>query len=276
MQRITLILISLWAFLPNVLNAAPQAELIPFWNESNEANAAKIDHSAWQATLNGYLIANHSSAVNRFDYKKLKANAVDKKKLDHYLSSMQNLDPRAYSKAEQKAYWINLYNALTIQVVVNAYPVKSITKIYKGWSVFGFGPWDDVHAKVVEKELTLNNIEHGILRPIWQDNRIHYAVNCASYGCPNLSLKAYTATNMEALLEKAARDYVNHPRGVELMDEDYLVVSSIYHWYKVDFGNTDDNLIKHLQKYAKPDLAKSLRGFNGSIDHEYDWKLNQP
>ncbi len=84
MQRITLILISLWAFLPNVLNAAPQADLIPFWNESKEANTAKIDHSAWQATLKGYLIANHSSGVNRFDYKKLKANAADKKKLDDY------------------------------------------------------------------------------------------------------------------------------------------------------------------------------------------------
>ena len=268
-----LILISLWAFLPNVLSAAPKAELMPFWNESNEANARKIDHSAWQAILDGYLIANHVSGVNRFDYKKLKANAADKENLDSYLLSKQKLDPRTYSKAEQKAYWINLYNALTIQIVFRAYPVKSITQIHKGW--FAFGPWDDVHAKVAGQKLTLNNIEHGILRPIWQDNRIHYAVNCASYACPNLSPKAYTAANMEALLEENARDYVNHPRAVKLMNEDHLVVSSIYHWYKVDFGDTDESLIKHLQKYAKPDLANSLQGFNGSIAHEYNWELNQ-
>jgi hypothetical protein len=268
--------VSLWVFLllwSSMLCAAPKSELIPFWNKSNESNPATIDHTAWQAILAGYLKANHAG-INRFNYKKLSANAVDNKKLDDYLSSLQKQDPRTYSKAEQKAYWINFYNALTIQIVLSAYPVKSITKIHKGW--FGFGPWDDVHAEVVGQKLTLNNIEHGILRPIWRDNRIHYAVNCASYGCPNLSPKTYTAANMEELLEKGARDYVNHPRGVEFVDDDYLVVSSIFHWYKVDFGGTDKSLLQHLQKYAKPDLAKSLQRFNGSIDHEYDWKLNQP
>ena len=79
--------------------------------------------------------------------------------------------------------------------------------------------------------LTLDNIEHDILRPLWQDNRIHYAVNCASLGCPNLAPEVYTADNLERLLDQGARDYVNHPRGVEVLDEAFAVVSSIYYWY---------------------------------------------
>ena len=161
-------------------------------------------------------------------------------KLASYLASLQSLDPRDYSRAEQKAYWINFYNALTVQVVADAYPVKSIKDISESLlgklgRIFG-GPWDDVHAKVAGLDLTLNNIEHGILRPIWRDNRIHYAVNCASYGCPNLSPTAFTADNTEELLEAGARAYVNHPRGVEFIDDDFIIISSIYKWYVADFG----------------------------------------
>jgi hypothetical protein len=266
------VLLFIWA---NTLIAAPKAELIPFWDKSDETNQANIDHSGWQAILDGYLEANHPSGINRFNYAKLKANATDAQKLNDYLSSLQSLDPRNYAKAEQKAYWINFYNALTVQVVLNNYPIESITKIHAGW--FGFGPWDDeVGVKVAEQKLTLNHIEHGILRPIWQDNRIHYALNCASYGCPNLLPTVYTVQNTEQLLEKNARDYVNHPRGVKFLKDNYLMVSSIYHWYKVDFGGTDENLIKHFKKYAKPELVERLNIFHGSIDHDYNWSLNQP
>ncbi|OQY48596.1 MAG: Ser/Thr protein kinase [Candidatus Parabeggiatoa sp. nov. 2] len=257
----------------STISAAPKAQLIPFWNASNEANSATIDHSAWQTILNRYLVANHPSGVSRFNYAKLTANTADGNKLDEYLSYLQKLDPRTYSKAEQKAYWINFYNALTIQVVLSAYPVSSITKIYDGW--FGFGPWDDVHAKVAGQRLTLNDIEHGILRPIWKnDNRIHYAVNCASYGCPNLASEAYTAANMDRLLEQGARDYVNHPRGVQFKSDGTLLVSSIYRWYKRDFGGTNASVIRHWRQYAKPRLAKRLWRYNGPIDHDYNWSLN--
>ena len=267
---IGLVLLLIWA---STLSAAPKSELIPFWNQSNPANKAKIDHSAWQFILNRYLNAKHRSGINRFNYAKLKRNRTDKRKFNRYLSSMQRLNPRKYSKAEQKAYWINLYNALTVKVILDNYPVKSITKIHEGW--FAFGPWDDVHAKVAGKKLTLNNIEHGILRPIWQDNRIHYAVNCASLGCPNLAAKAYTAANTEKLLEQAAKDYINHSRGVQFKNGK-LLLSSIYDWYKVDFGGNQRRLIKHLRKYANRKLAKRLQRYKGSIAYDYNWNLNKP
>ena len=257
---------------------AQSAKLIPAWDASDENSVARIDHSAWQDILNDYLRV-HDSGVNRFDYGALKAHAGDFAKLASYLASLQSLDPRDYSRAEQKAYWINFYNALTVQVVADAYPVKSIKDISESLlgslGIFG-GPWDDVHANVAGRDLTLNNIEHGILRPIWRDNRIHYAVNCASYGCPNLCPTAFTADNAEELLEAGARAYVNHPRGVEFMDDDFIVISSIYKWYAADFGGTEKSVIEHLVKYADKALATRLRKFAGSVDYEYDWSLNRP
>ena len=258
---------------------AQSAKLIPVWDASDEKNVAAIDHTAWQEILNGYLRA-HDSGVNRFDYGALKANAGDFAKLASYLASLQSLDPRDYSRAEQKAYWINFYNALTVKVVTDAYPVDSIKDISENLlgslgRLFG-GPWDDVHARVAGLDLTLNNIEHGILRPIWRDNRIHYAVNCASYGCPNLSPTAFTADNAEDLLDAGARAYVNHPRGVEFMDDDFMIISSIYKWYAADFGGTEKSVIEHLVKYADKALATRLRKFAGSVDYEYDWSLNRP
>ena len=258
---------------------AQSAKLILAWDASDENSVARIDHGAWQDILNDYLRV-HDSGVNRFDYGALKAHAGDFAKLASYLASLQSLDPRDYSRAEQKAYWINFYNALTVQVVADDYPVKSIKDISESLlgrlgGIFG-GPWDDVHAKVAGLDLTLNNIEHGILRPIWRDNRIHYAVNCASYGCPNLCPTAFTTDNTEELLEAGARAYVNHPRGVEFMDDDFIIISSIYKWYSADFGGTEKSVIEHLVKYADKALAARLRKFTGSVDYEYDWNLNRP
>jgi len=251
--------------------AAPEPEAIEFWQVSDEANLQTIDHSGWQAILQQYLSSNHASGINRFDYKSVDKSGLAQ--LDSYLQLLQNLDPRTYSKAQQQAYWINLYNALTVKVVLADYPVQSITKIGEGF--FSFGPWDDKAAVVQGQELSLNDIEHGILRPIWQDNRIHYAVNCASLGCPNLAAQAFTADNMEALLEHSAASYINHSRGVRFAAGE-LTVSSIFHWYKVDFGGTDQSLLNHLQKYAQPDLRVQLKNYQGAIEHGYDWSLNQP
>lgn len=248
-----------------VVNAAPTAQLIPFWNHSNQANNAKINHSAWQQILNRYLNTKHHSGINRFNYRSLKASKRNSHKLNAYIRYLESIDPRRYSKAVQKAYWINLYNALTVKVILDNYPISSIKKI--GW--FGSGPWNNKYVTVVGKSLSLNNIEHNILRPIWRDNRIHYAVNCASLGCPNLAAKAYTSTNTEILLNNAAKDYINHKRGVQFKNGK-LIISSIYKWYKVDFGNVK----KHLIKYAKPRLAKQLRNYRGSFNYNYNWNLN--
>ena len=255
----------------------PTSKLIANWGASNDANAERIDHGSWQSLLDRYLHV-HRSGINRFDYAALKANAKDTTGLADYLAHLQRRDPRDYSRAEQKAYWFNLYNALTVQVVLEAYPVNSIRDISDSFlgSLMVSGPWDDTIAHVAGLDLSLDDIEHGILRPIYRDNRIHYGANCASLGCPNLLPTAFTGANTETLLDSGARDYVNHPRGVAFINDDAIVISSIYDWYVEDFGGTEEGAIKHLIQYADQELAERLRGFEGTVEYDYDWGLNQP
>ena len=190
-HRIASILIGA-ALIAGTAQTQPKPKLIPAWDASDESSVDHIDHDSWQNLLDRYLRV-HSSGINRFDYAGLKASAKDTAGLADYLANLQKLDPREYSRAEQKAYWINFYNALTVQVVLEAYPVESIRDIsdsFLGGLMFS-GPWEDVVAQVAGLDLTLDNIEHSILRPIYRDNRIHYGVNCASLGCPNLLPTAF-------------------------------------------------------------------------------------
>ena len=266
-------------FLASTANAQNQAELIPAWDAGDDSNAATIDHSVWQSLLDAFVLE-HESGVNRFDYAALKANSGERERLRDYLAGLQAIDPRDYSRAEQKAYWINFYNALTVETVTEEFPVDSIREISESLLGIGglipVGPWGDVRAEVAGIDLTLDDMEHGILRPIYRDPRIHYGVNCASIGCPNLVTTAFSAGNTEELLDGAARAYVNHPRGVDIVDEDFMVISSIYTWFVEDFGGDENGVIEHLLQYAEPELAEQLREFFGFIEYEYDWALNQP
>jgi len=268
------LVLSIAILLNTVVQAAPASKLIPFWNHFNEENVQEIDHSIWQGFLNHYLDSSDSNSANCVVYSAV--SEVDKIALQQYIASLSAIDPRTYSRAEQKAYWINLYNVLTVQLILDSYPVASITKL--GDSFFRFGPWDDKLVTIQGQTLSLNDIEHGILRPIYKDPRIHYAVNCASLGCPDLSAQAYTKSNIEDMLNVAAVSYVNHPRGVRFETVESkkarLMASSIYHWYIEDFGGTDKALVLHLMQYAKPTLKTQLELYQGDIGYEYDWSLN--
>lgn len=270
MCRFYVCVFCLFGFVASV-SAAPKMELLPFWSASNEQSTQTLDHSDWQRLLTHYLDVRHPSGIHRFDYAAVLP--ADGRLLLKYLQRLQALDPRQLNKAEQKAYWINFYNALTVSVVLEHYPVASIKKTGQGF--FSFGPWDDSLAHVQGHALSLNQIEHGILRPIWRDRRIHYAVNCASLSCPNLQGEVFTATNTELLLERSADSYINHPRGVAFVDGQ-LLLSSIYEWYKEDFGDNKKALLTHLQRYAKTDLMGKLERYRGEISYHYDWALNAP
>ena len=253
--------------------APPQPERISEWDASDESNLAPLDHSPWQDILDGYLDPD-AEGVNVLDYAALAASSDDTAKLAGYVKTLEGIDPREYCRAEQMAYWINFYNARTVKMVLDSYPVDTIREIHQG-DVPMTGPWGDVCANVAGQDLTLDQIEHDILRPIWRDKRIHYAVNCAAYSCPQLMQTAFTAANTESLLEAGARAYVNSARGVDVVDDEFVVLSSIYNWYPEDFGDTQESVIEHLTQYADGELAAFLEGFEGTIDYDYDWKLNQ-
>ncbi len=171
------------------------------------------------------------------------------------------------------AYWINLYNALTVRVVLDHYPVASILDIDISPGLFSNGPWGKKLIVVEGENLSLNDIEHRILRPIWKDARIHYVVNCASIGCPNLALRAYAAERLEEMLGAAARGYVNHPRGVAF-DDGRVIGSKLYDWYKADFGSNDAGVIGHLRQFANPALLSRLASATRIDNHRYNWALN--
>ena len=248
--------------------AAPKANLWPYWSAHDADSGQTIDHSVWDAWLDRF-VAKSAEGINRVAY--AQAGADGREALQAYIQSLAALDISTYNRAEQFAYWVNLYNALTIDVVLEHYPVESIREIKSGF--FSFGPWGLELISVEGKALTLDDIEHRILRPIWQDARIHYAVNCAALGCPNLQRQAFTAANTESLLETAAREFVNHTRGVRVEDG-RLVVSSIYHWFEDDFGGNDRGVIEHLKIYADADLREALSRIDHIGDDRYDWQLN--
>ncbi|WP_163834138.1 DUF547 domain-containing protein [Spartinivicinus ruber] len=248
--------------------AAPKADLWGFWQTSNEQNRAEINHQPWQQLLDRYLVT--SSKGHLINYEKV--TATHKQQLNNYIKQLSGIDPRDYNKQQQFAYWVNLYNALTVQLVLNNYPVSSIKKLGKG--LFSFGPWDDEIIQIAGQAVTLNDIEHRILRPIWQDPRIHYVVNCASFGCPDLASQALTAANQQQVLKAAAKRFINQTKGVSFTKGE-LILSKIYDWYQVDFGANEAAVIKHLQQYAKPALHQQLAQYQGNISYQYDWNLNK-
>ena len=174
---------------------------------------------------------------------------------------------------EQIAYWVNLYNALAVKVVLVHYPVDGIKDIDISPGLFANGPWGKKLVEVEGVAVSLDDIEHQILRPIWKDPPIHYVVTCAAVGCPHLTTMAFTAENWDRAFTKAAVECINQPRGVSV-DGDTLVVSSIYDWYGMDIGGTDAAIIEHLKTYAEPALRQKLNRFSGIDDDEYDWALN--
>ncbi len=250
--------------------SSSEPELWEGWEIHNPGNTKPIDHSAWNGILKTYL-RRGDDGLARFAYAKV--SAKDHRTLKTYIAKLGDIRITDRSRKVQLAYWINLYNALTIDVVLDHYPVKSIRDIDIS-GVLADGPWGRELITIEGNKVSLDNIEHEILRPIWKDPRIHYAVNCASVGCPNLAPEAYTAKEIDKQLDKAARDFVNDPRGLTIKDDE-VTVSKIYSWFAYDFGNSEAGIIKHLKAYATPERAATLSKI-GRISHtKYDWSLNE-
>jgi hypothetical protein len=252
-------------------HAAPKAELWVRWQKFDPASKQKIDHSAWDRFLKVNVVAPHPSGINRLRYQSV--GPEDQKLLNDYLQTLQATPIANFSLNEQKAYWINLYNALTVELILSRFPVASIRDINISPGLLERGPWGAKLITVEGERLSLDDIEHRILRPIWRDPRIHYALNWASLGSPNLQPTAYTGENTDALLEKGAREFINHPRGVAIQ-KGKLQVSSIYVWFQEDFGRDAEELMERWQQYAEPSLADALEKYQGGLTHDYDWRLN--
>lgn len=250
---------------------APSKKLWDIWLPYNDNSSSKIDHSVWEAFLQRY-VSRDAEGVNRVAYNKV--SDADKALLDGYIATLSSVPIRRYSKNEQLAFWVNLYNALTVDVVIEHLPIDTIRDIDISPGLFGDGPWDKKLIDVEGEAISLNDIEHRILRPIWGDPRLHYVLNCASVGCPNLPAHAIQAGDADAMLDQAARDYVNAARATWTTPEG-LGVSSLYVWYAEDFGKNDQGIIEHLLPYAEGPTRTRLEGAEEIVEHDYDWRLNQ-
>lgn len=240
------------------------------------AGGGAVAGGGLDALLARYVVP-HEDGVTRVRYAAWRASADDRAALAAWIAAAAGATPSRLPRAEAFAHWANLYNALTLKEVIDHYPVRSIRDIGsrgvpfdpKGW----FGPWRTRLVTVEGRRLSLDDIEHGIMRPTFRDPRVHYAVNCASIGCPNLHPVAWRAAGLARDLDDAAAAFVNHPRGVTVLGDGGLRVSSIYTWFAEDFGGAEGT-VAHLRRHAAPPLAARLGPAARIAGDAYDWALN--
>ncbi|RZS99769.1 DUF547 domain-containing protein [Aquimarina brevivitae] len=214
----------------------------------------KFDHSTWDQAL--ILNVSTDGLVNYNGFMK------DSSLLYTYFQQLTENKPDAsWSKDEQMAYWINTYNAYTIKLIIDSYPVKSIKDLKD--------PWDKKFFKIDGEWFSLNDIEHKILRK-FGDPRIHFAINCASYSCPVVLNRAYTAANLQRLLEQQTKKFINDPTRNTITPTE-VKVSKIFSWYKRDFKTDNKDVVDFINSYANVKISNQPN--KGYAD--YDWSLNE-
>ena len=253
-----------------VAEAAPRAELWPRWTEHDPRSMGRIDHGAFEKFLMRYVRLG-ADGTHRVAYGEVAP--ADRAALDAYIGHLAGLPISRYGRNQQMAYWINLHNALQVRLVLDHYPIASVRDLGGRSGPWTGTPWTEPRVEIEGLPVSLNDIEHRILRPIWRDPRVHYALSCAALGCPGLQPEPFQADRLERQLDQAAMAYVNDPQCIRIEDRT-LEVSSLFRWYQEDFGGSERELINHLMAYAEPQLAMRLQEFDRITGDAFDWRLN--
>lgn len=230
--------------------------------------AQSVNYEQWKELLHTYV--NEEGFV---DYDALNNN---REHLDQFITEqIQNADVTTMTEAQQKAFWINSYNALTIQLILDHYPPVLNTIRTINWG----RPWSK-NFTVAGRELSLGGIEHEILRK-WDppDARIHFAINCASIGCPALNREPFYSETLDAQLDKAAEDFINNPDKVRLdREEKVLYHSEIFNWFKEDFVAEAENVLEYIVQFMNDQDRAFIQKNKADIRLKtisYDWGLNE-
>lgn len=225
---------------------------------SKEADTVKVltnknNHQDWNI-----LLQKHVSTMGNVSYKGFKE---DIKQLETYLDYLSNNAPKStWSHKQKLAFWLNAYNAFTVKLILDKYPLKSIKDIKD--------PWDLEFFTINNKAFSLNKIEHKILRKM-NDPRIHFGINCASYSCPLLSNIAFNKENVDQELEKLTIGFINDSKRNKISSKK-IKLSKLFSWFGKDF-KTEGSLISFLNKYSKIQIQK-----NASKSYlDYNWSLNE-
>ena len=235
--------------------------------ERSEKKYVSIENN-WNIILEKYLQNGVSEEVSLFNYYGLSRDEGDKRRLKNYIVSLESINPEILKKNDAIAHYANLYNAVTVQLITDNYPVASIRKL----GLFNSGPWKRKIIKLNGELVSLDDIEHQILRAKYRSPYIHYMLNCASISCPNLQKKAWIGKTLRADQQRAAVEYINSSRGVAIK-KDGLHLSSIYKWFKEDFIS-DAGALDHILKYADKDLKSAIEKGVKIKSYNYDWTLN--
>jgi hypothetical protein len=253
--------VRLFAPKANIAETEITAKLSP-----DSEGAEEFDHSGYATLLEEHV--DYETA--RVDYSGL---AEDEQALDSYLDALAEVDLSSLGADAQLAVLINAYNAFTLKLILEHYPdIESIKDISK--------PWDTARWTLGGAEISLNQLEHGLIRPIYKDSRIHFAVNCASIGCPPLAPWPYTGADLDAQLDKAARRTLQDDRYARVEDGEFQV-TPLMNWYKPDFVSEDfEPTAETIPAYAAMYGDAEIRTFVASEERpgysflDYDWSLN--
>ncbi|MCB9282847.1 MAG: DUF547 domain-containing protein [Lewinellaceae bacterium] len=234
---------------------------LPFSCAYTPAQGPVVSHAIWDGLVKKYVASD-----GFVDYKGF---VRDSATLNQYLALLSSTHPGGnWTREEQMAYWINAYNAFTVKLIVDNYPVSSIKDIKNGIP-FVNTVWDVKFINLMGNEYDLNNIEHGILRKQFKDPRVHAALNCASWSCPALRGEAYEAARLDSQLDDAMRRFINDPLRNRVSAQK-AELSQIFNWYSGDFLEAAGSVQAYINRYAKVKL-----GPKGKITYlGYDWRLN--
>jgi hypothetical protein len=243
------------------LTALLTASLLVFICAGTASAESNADDAIYASLLKKHV------ADGRVDYKGFK---TDEAQLDQYLRQLSRTNPDQLDRAGQMAFYINLYNAATIKLILTAYPgIKSIKDL---GSLFR-SPWKKKFIALNGQTISLDHIEHEILRPRFKDPRVHFAINCASQSCPPLLDEPYSGNTLDAQLDRVAANFINNPRSTYIQGRT-LYVSSIFKWFSEDFG---DDIKGFVSKYARGEMKKQLDEQASTLQVkylDYDWSLN--
>ncbi|MBT4679138.1 MAG: DUF547 domain-containing protein [Flavobacterium sp.] len=216
-----------------------------------------------QTSIFDSLLQKNVDKTGRVDYQSLKNNET---LLDNYLAYIQNNEPtKEWSSNKKKAFWINTYNAYTIKIILNNYPLKSIRDI----KIDGKTAWKIPFVKIGQKRYTLDQIEHKILRKKFNDPRIHVGINCASVSCPRLWNFAFTEDNIASSLDNLMKVFINDTTRNKI-SKNNVALSEIFNWFSKDFIK-NGTIINYLNTYAAIKISEKA-----SIKYlTYDWSLNK-
>ena len=242
----------------------------PFWNDYDPSSNLFVDHTSW-----GYLLNKHVQLKTDGTTVIAYANfsQPDRQALENYIQSLASFPIEKLNRKEQYAFWLNLYNALVVRLVLENYLILSIADIKSNDNLLKKGPFNQKLISIKGWPLSLSFIRKKILSSLFLDPRFHYGLCDAAVGSPRLQRHPYTGDKVDRMLDEAALEYINHSRTLRFKEGNVLVLSALYEMYPQQFGHTTAEILQHIRHYAMDHVKKKLSSV-AQVTFDFNWSLN--